>query len=158
MFRFFTNFLTITRWSFFLFKEIFNLENEPVNEEFLKKLGEWKDKAMDSLFGKKDKGYKLEEEINRINNLSEIKPVILVMNLKRPSVFTEIANMTQAIVVDFQVQENILLLEDAAHSFGSTLNGKFAGTCASNSPFLQEEGAVCGLCGAKPEEQCKSED
>ena len=25
-------------------------------------------------------------------------------------------------------QENILLLEDAAHSFGSTLNGKFAGT------------------------------
>ena len=47
--------------------------------------------------------------INRINNLSEIKPVILVMNLKRPSVFTEIANMTQAIVVDFQVQENILL-------------------------------------------------
>ena len=47
--------------------------------------------------------------INRIINLSEIKPVILVMNLKRPSVFTEIANMTQAIVVDFQVQENILL-------------------------------------------------
>jgi len=37
-----------------LFEEIFNLENEPVNEEFLKKLGEWKDKAMDSLFGKKD--------------------------------------------------------------------------------------------------------
>ena len=37
-------------------------------------------------------------------------------------------------------------------------NGKFAGTCASNSPFLQEEGAVCGVCGAKPEEQCKSED
>ena len=46
--------------------------------------------------------------INRINNLSVIKPVILVMNLKRPSVFSEIANMTQAIVVDFQVQENIL--------------------------------------------------
>ena len=37
-----------------LFEEIFNLENEPVNEEFLKKLGEWKDKAMDKLFGKKD--------------------------------------------------------------------------------------------------------
>ena len=37
-----------------LFEEIFNLESEPVNEEFLKKLGEWKDKAMDKLFGKKD--------------------------------------------------------------------------------------------------------
>jgi hypothetical protein len=37
-------------------------------------------------------------------------------------------------------------------------DGKFAGTCSSNNPLLQEEGAVCGLCGAKPEEQCKSND
>ena len=37
-------------------------------------------------------------------------------------------------------------------------NGQFAGTCSSNNPLLQEEGAVCGVCGAKPEEQCKSED
>lgn len=37
-------------------------------------------------------------------------------------------------------------------------DGKFAGTCASNNPLLQEEGAVCGLCGARPEEQCKSDD
>jgi hypothetical protein len=36
--------------------------------------------------------------------------------------------------------------------------GEFAGTCASNNPLLQEEGASCGLCGAKPEEQCKSTD
>lgn len=36
--------------------------------------------------------------------------------------------------------------------------GKFSGTCASNNPLLQEEGAVCGLCGARPEEQCKSEE
>lgn len=35
-------------------------------------------------------------------------------------------------------------------------DGKFAGTCSSNNPMLQQEGAVCGLCGAKPEEQCKS--
>lgn len=35
--------------------------------------------------------------------------------------------------------------------------GEFAGTCASNNPMLQEEGAVCGLCGAKPSEQCKNE-
>lgn len=38
----------------------------------------------------------------------------------------------------------------------SKKGGKFAGTCSSNNPMLQEEGAVCGLCGAKPEEQCKS--
>jgi hypothetical protein len=36
-------------------------------------------------------------------------------------------------------------------------DGKFAGTCASNNPLLQEEGAVCGLCGAQPQEQCKNE-
>ncbi|MCB0396249.1 MAG: membrane or secreted protein [Flavobacteriales bacterium] len=37
-------------------------------------------------------------------------------------------------------------------------NGQFAGTCSSNNPLLQKEGAVCGLCGAKPEEQCKNSD
>jgi hypothetical protein len=36
--------------------------------------------------------------------------------------------------------------------------GEFAGTCASNNPLLQEEGASCGLCGARPEEQCLSPD
>ncbi|NEQ50508.1 MAG: membrane or secreted protein [Leptolyngbya sp. SIO3F4] len=35
-------------------------------------------------------------------------------------------------------------------------DGKFAGTCASNNPLLQEEGAACGLCGARPEEQCQN--
>lgn len=36
-------------------------------------------------------------------------------------------------------------------------DGEFAGTCASNNPVLQEEGAACGMCGATPEEQCKSD-
>ncbi len=36
-------------------------------------------------------------------------------------------------------------------------DGEFAGTCASNNPLLREEGASCGVCGARPEEQCKSE-
>ncbi len=36
--------------------------------------------------------------------------------------------------------------------------GEFAGTCASNNPMLQEEGATCGLCGAKPQEQCLNDD
>ncbi|MBW7868486.1 MAG: membrane or secreted protein [Brumimicrobium sp.] len=37
-------------------------------------------------------------------------------------------------------------------------DGKFSGTCASNNPVLQEKGAVCGLCGAKPEEKCKADE
>ena len=36
-------------------------------------------------------------------------------------------------------------------------NGKFAGTCASQNPFLNKEGESCGLCGAKPDEKCKTE-
>ena len=35
-------------------------------------------------------------------------------------------------------------------------NGQFAGTCSSNNPLFQSEGESCGLCGAKPNEQCKS--
>jgi hypothetical protein len=34
-------------------------------------------------------------------------------------------------------------------------DGKFAGTCASNNPMLQEEGASCSVCGARPEEKCQ---
>jgi len=37
-------------------------------------------------------------------------------------------------------------------------NGKFSGTCASQSPFLNKEGEACGLCGATAEEKCKNED
>ncbi len=36
--------------------------------------------------------------------------------------------------------------------------GKFTGTCASNNPFLNKEGEACGLCGALPEEKCKSDE
>ena len=37
-------------------------------------------------------------------------------------------------------------------------NGKFAGTCASNNPMLNEEGAPCSFCGAMPDEQCQKEE
>ena len=37
-------------------------------------------------------------------------------------------------------------------------NGKFSGTCASQSPFLNQEGEACGFCGALPEEKCKNEE
>jgi len=37
-------------------------------------------------------------------------------------------------------------------------DGKFAGTCASNNPVLNEEGASCSFCGAKPDEMCKKEE
>lgn len=35
-------------------------------------------------------------------------------------------------------------------------NGRFSGTCSSNNPLIQNEEGVCGICGAKPEEKCKS--
>jgi len=31
--------------------------------------------------------------------------------------------------------------------------GEFAGTCASQSPFLNKEGEPCGLCGKLPSQQ-----
>ncbi|MFN3950800.1 MAG: membrane or secreted protein [Thermaurantimonas sp.] len=34
-------------------------------------------------------------------------------------------------------------------------DGKFSGTCASNSPYLNKEGEPCGFCGAMPDQQCK---
>ena len=35
-------------------------------------------------------------------------------------------------------------------------DGKFSGTCASNSPFLNNENKPCGICGKLPEEkECK---
>lgn len=30
-------------------------------------------------------------------------------------------------------------------------DGKFAGTCASQSPFLNKEGEACGFCGKTPD-------
>lgn len=40
----------------------------------------------------------------------------------------------------------------------SKKDGKFAGTCASQSPFLNQEGEACGMCGKLPEEQdCRNE-
>jgi len=35
-------------------------------------------------------------------------------------------------------------------------NGRFSGTCSSNNPLFQNEGGACSICGAKPEEKCKS--
>ena len=37
-------------------------------------------------------------------------------------------------------------------------NGKFSGTCASKNPLINKEGEPCVLCGAMPDEDCKSED
>lgn len=37
-------------------------------------------------------------------------------------------------------------------------DGKFAGTCASQNPYLNKEGEACGFCGKMPDEQdCKKE-
>jgi hypothetical protein len=36
-------------------------------------------------------------------------------------------------------------------------DGKFAGTCASQSPYLNKEGESCGFCGKTPDQfkDCK---
>ena len=31
-------------------------------------------------------------------------------------------------------------------------DGKFAGTCASENPYLNKEGASCGYCGKTPDQ------
>ena len=31
-------------------------------------------------------------------------------------------------------------------------DGKFAGTCASQNPFLNKEGQACGFCGKTPDQ------
>jgi hypothetical protein len=35
-------------------------------------------------------------------------------------------------------------------------NGQFSGTCSSNNPLLKQGDGACSICGAKPEEKCKS--
>ena len=39
----------------------------------------------------------------------------------------------------------------------SQKDGEFAGTCASQSPFLNKEGETCGYCGRMPGEDCQKE-
>ena len=40
----------------------------------------------------------------------------------------------------------------------SKKNGKFAGTCASQNPLLNQEGQACSYCGKLPDDQeCKKE-
>lgn len=36
-------------------------------------------------------------------------------------------------------------------------DGKFAGTCASQNPFLNKEGETCGYCGKTADEMCPNE-
>ncbi len=38
-------------------------------------------------------------------------------------------------------------------------DGKFAGTCASQSPYLNKDGEACGFCGKTPDqfENCTEE-
>jgi len=39
------------------------------------------------------------------------------------------------------------------------VSGKeFRGTCASNNPMLKNKLGECGVCGKKPEEDCKMPD
>ncbi|HEY4618010.1 MAG TPA: membrane or secreted protein [Flavobacterium sp.] len=35
-------------------------------------------------------------------------------------------------------------------------DGRFSGTCSSNNPLIQNGDEACSICGAKPDEKCKS--
>jgi hypothetical protein len=37
-------------------------------------------------------------------------------------------------------------------------DGKFAGTCASSNPYLNDGEENCSFCGARPDEQCRKEE
>jgi len=39
----------------------------------------------------------------------------------------------------------------------SKKDGKFSGTCASQNPFLNNEGETCGYCGKTADEMCPNE-
>ncbi|WP_445385570.1 membrane or secreted protein [Robiginitalea sp. IMCC44478] len=40
----------------------------------------------------------------------------------------------------------------------SKKDGEFSGTCASQNPYLNKDGAACGICGKLPSEQdCRQE-
>lgn len=55
---------------------------------------------------------------------------------------------------------SILLVALAVAGIGIKIlvkkNGQFSGTCSSNNPLFQKDGGACSICGAKPEEKCKS--
>jgi len=56
---------------------------------------------------------------------------------------------TLAIVASFFVLMSVRLL--------FVKNGEFKGTCASQSPFLKQEGTTCGFCG-KDVGSCENEE
>ena len=46
-----------------------------------------------------------------------------------------------------------LHLQGLQLKYGRKKDGEFAGTCASQSPFLNKDGEPCGLCGKMPAQQ-----
>ncbi len=50
----------------------------------------------------------------------------------------------------------LLVLAGIAVRFMAKGNGPYAGSCSSNNPLFQNEGGVCGFCGARPGERCKA--
>jgi len=46
----------------------------------------------------------------------------------------------------------ILAVAGIAIKIWAKKDGKFAGTCASQNPFLNKEGEACGFCGKTPDQ------
>jgi hypothetical protein len=52
----------------------------------------------------------------------------------------------------------LLAFAGIAIKIWSKKDGKFAGTCASQNPYLNKNGDACGMCGKLSEEQdCKND-
>lgn len=46
----------------------------------------------------------------------------------------------------------VLAVAGIAIKIWAKKDGKFAGTCASQNPFLNKEGEACGFCGKTPDQ------
>lgn len=53
----------------------------------------------------------------------------------------------------------IIAIAGIAIKLWAKKDGEFAGTCASQSPFLNKDGEACGFCGKTPDQfkDCKEE-
>lgn len=81
-----------------------------------------------------------EAKINQIQYISPIKVVFLHHQIKIMGILA----ITLLLL--------LLAVAGIAIKIWGKKDGKFAGTCASQSPFLNKEGESCGFCGKTPDQ------
>lgn len=80
--------------------------------------------------------------------LSHLKVAYLYVKLFKPMLPVLIISVVLVLIAFALFSVRLLFLK----------KGEFRGSCASNSPFLQKEGAVCGVCGRKAGEACGKDE